>query len=258
MSDTESGPPTPDQPPAHGKGHPGWVHGADRWRLDWYRTTEHAPAWLRETTGEQRVPVSLAILLAIGLQVGLPDRFAFQPRYLLPSLEIALLAALVVANPTRFSRGSRGLRLMSLLMIAVMNVANGASIVLLVRLILRGAKITGAELLGSGLAIWATNVIVFALWYWELDRGGPYARRLGRVNRIDFLFPQMSDTRLGGENWEPTFPDYLYVSFTNATAFSPTDTMPLTRWTKMLMLAQSAVSLVTVALVAARAVNILQ
>jgi uncharacterized membrane protein len=99
-------------------------------------------------------------------------------------------------------------------------------------------------------------VIVYALWFWEFDRSGPVARAQATDRIPDFLFPQMSDARLDPD-WHPTFLDYLYVSYTNATAFSPTDTMPLSRWAKMLMLVQSLVSLVTVGLVAARAVNVL-
>jgi len=98
---------------------------------------------------------------------------------------------------------------------------------------------------------------VFALWYWELDRGGPDARRRPRHRQPDFLFPQMVTPACAGPRWAPGFVDYLYVSFTNATAFSPTDTMPLTPWAKMLLLLQALASLLTVALVAARAVNIL-
>jgi uncharacterized membrane protein len=108
-----------------------------------------------------------------------------------------------------------------------------------------------------GGAIWITNVIIFALWYWELDRGGPVARSKAVHKYPDFMYPQMQAPDLAPEHWEPTFLDYLYVSFTNATAFSPTDTMPLSRWAKMLMMAQASVSLATVALVIARAVNIL-
>ena len=112
-------------------------------------------------------------------------------------------------------------------------------------------------LFGSGGAIWLTNVIAFALWYWEFDRGGPVARALAKRTRPDFGFPQMNDPAQYPD-WEPTFVDYFYLSFTTATAFSPTDVLPMTRWAKLTMMAQSAVSLVAVALVVARAVNILK
>jgi uncharacterized membrane protein len=143
-----------------------------------------------------------------------------------------------------------------MLVIGVLALTNGISTILLVHLILSGGKVTATRILASGAAIWITNVIVYALWYWEFDRGGPVERALSPSHTPDFLFPQMGDPRLDPD-WHATFVDYLYVSFTNAMAFSPTDTMPLTRWAKMLMLAQSGVSLVTVGLVAARAVNIL-
>ena len=110
----------------------------------------------------------------------------------------------------------------------------------------------------TAIQIWLTNVIVFGLWYWELDRGGPGARCRENHREPDFLFPQMSTPAAAPPSWAPRFLDYLYVAFTNATAFSPTDTLPLTAWAKVLMAIQSLASLLTVALVAARAVNILQ
>ena len=114
------------------------------------------------------------------------------------------------------------------------------------------------SLLRSGGSIWLTNVVVFALWYWEFDRGGPGARAEARNHVPDFLFPQMTDPDLASPHWAPSFFDYLYMSFTNSSAFSPTDVLPLTRWAKALMMAQSATSLTVVALVIARAVNILR
>ena len=113
-------------------------------------------------------------------------------------------------------------------------------------------------LLLAGSGIWLTNVIVFALWYWQFDRGGPVARALGVKPYPDFLFPQQTAPDIAPPDWEAEFVDYLYLSFTNATAFSPTDVMPLSRWTKMTMLVQAAASLLIVALVVARAVNILR
>jgi hypothetical protein len=114
------------------------------------------------------------------------------------------------------------------------------------------------RLLLTGAAIWITNVIVFALWYWESDRGGPGARAEGGRPHPDFLFAQMQSPELAPPDWEPGFADYLFLSFTNASAFSPTDVLPLSRWAKMTMMLQAAVSLSTVALVVARAVNVLK
>jgi uncharacterized membrane protein len=111
-------------------------------------------------------------------------------------------------------------------------------------------------LLLIGGAIWLTNVIVFGMWYWNLDRGGPAARAQALKPYPDFLFPQMTVVDLSPPDWQPEFFDYLYLSFTNAAAFSPTDTMPLARWAKLAMMLQSIVSLGTVVLVIARAVNI--
>lgn len=217
----------------------------------------HLPAWLRRTEGEQRFPVSLAMLIAIALQIVLPGRFALRPHLLLPGLEVVLLIGLVAANPARINRESRILRTASLGVLALVSLANAVSAVLLVRHLINGIAGTSAgTLLATGAAIWGTNVIAFALWYWELDRGGPVARAKGGNPYPDFLFTQMTAPEVAPPNWEPAFLDYLYLSFTNATAFSPTDVMPLSRWAKMMMLFQSAVSIVAIALVVSRAVNI--
>ncbi len=219
----------------------------------------HVPAWLRVTRGENRWPVVAAMVAAIGLQLALPDRLTLQNRWLLPGLEAALLIALVIATPTRFNRESRVLRAASLTLAGLLTVANGWSAVLLVLGLVAGREGQDAgPLLSTGAAIWLTNIIAFALWYWQFDRGGPAARAHARKTLPDFQFVQMQNPDLAHPDWEPGFVDYLYLSFTNATAFSPTDTMPLSRWAKLTMLAQSLVSLVTVALVIARAVNILK
>jgi hypothetical protein len=218
-----------------------------------------APAWRRRTEGEQRWPTAVAVAAAITLQLVLPDRLILQPRWLLPGVEIALLIALTAVNPLRLTRSHPALRLGGLALVGTMTAANTGSAVLLVDHLLHGrAGSSAAALIGSGAAIYATNIIAFGLWYWELDRGGPGARARGGRDHPDFLFPQMTAPELTPADWEPTFVDYLYVAYTNVTAFSPTDTMPLSRWAKFLMLVQSAVALATVALVIARAVNILQ
>jgi uncharacterized membrane protein len=219
----------------------------------------HCPGWLRKTAGEPRLPVSLAIVVAIVLQALLPERYAIRPHLLLPGLELTLLAALVIANPHRICRESRGLRAAGLTLATAISVANLYSAAHLVDALMAGTSRESARaLLLTGGAIWGTNVIVFALWYWEFDRGGPVARALARKPYPDFQFVQMSCPELAPPDWEPTFVDYLYLSFTNATAFSPTDVLPLSRWAKMAMMTQSAVSLGTVVLVIARAVNILK
>ncbi|MDP9072829.1 MAG: hypothetical protein M3N98_01420 [Actinomycetota bacterium] len=217
------------------------------------------PAWQRATAGENRLPVAGAVAVAIALQFVLPAHLLFRPTWLLPGLESALLVGLVAANPRRINRSSTVLRAASVSLIAVISVANAWSAGALIRgLINRTEGKDPAELLANGAAIYLTNIIVFGLWYWEWDRGGPVARARAERQYPDFLFPQMTDAKLAPPEWAPNFFDYLYVSFTNATAFSPTDVLPLARWAKMLMLIQSAVSLATIGLVIARAVNILQ
>ena len=201
----------------------------------------------------------VAITVAIALQWVLPEGLILQPRWLLPGVEAVLLLLLIWGNPVRLERGHTMLRLGSLGLVAIMTLANGISALLLIERLLTGQAANDPRaLIGSGAAIYATNIIAFALWYWELDRGGPFDRAEGRQQHTDFLFPQMATPDVAPRNWEPTFLDYLYVSFTNATAFSPTDTMPLSRWAKLLMMLQSAIALATVALVVARAVNVLK
>ena len=200
----------------------------------------------------------MAVLFMIALQIRLPGDLSPAGRWLLPAIELVLLIVLLGANPNRIERRSPSLRALGLTLIGVASLANAWSVALLVDGLVRGT--TGSQpgpLLATGANIWMTNVIIFALWYWELDRGGPAARAAGVDPVPDFLFPQMALTIVGFHDWEPQFTDYGYVSFTNATAFSPTDTMPLSRWAKLAMMLQSAISLVTAALVIARAVNIL-
>jgi hypothetical protein len=221
---------------------------------------EFAPGWLRPHPGENRVLVGLAILLAASFQLLLAPTFTvLRPRWVLAGLEVALLASLTTINPVRLTRRSRAGRWLSLLLVALISVDNGLSAVLLDSKLIQGTAGSAAgPLLASGAAIYLTNIIVFGIWYWELDRGGPFARAEAQVRYPDFLFPQMTQHHLAPRDWRPQFSDYLYVSFTNATAFSPTDTMPLTRWTKMLMTLQSGIALSTTVLVIARAVNILK
>jgi len=218
-----------------------------------------APAWRVVTQGEPRLPVSLAVVFAVVFMVALPSRVANQPRWVFPALAMVLLVGIVVANPTRIGRPSRALRAASLTLIAVLSIANAVSATRLILDLVNARGIRDpATLLLTGAAIWLTNIVVFALWYWEFDRGGPAERAVASKPYPDFLFPQMTSPELAPQDWEPGFVDYFYMSFTNATAFSPTDVMPLSRWAKLTMLTQSAISLVTVVLVIARAVNILK
>jgi len=149
-------------------------------------------------------------------------------------------------------------RYLSLGAIAVVSTANAASIILLVHLLINGAQANAPVLLRAAVHMWVVNVLVFGLWYWQLDGGGPLERPKCALHARDFLFPQQTETQLMKGGWQPKFLDYLYVSFTNAAAFSPTDTLPLSRWAKMIMLVQSAISLSLAVMVVARAVNILK
>ena len=221
---------------------------------------EVKPAWRRRTVGEPRWQVAACTAVAIGLQVAVPGRLVvLRPVWVLPALEGVLLLALVLANPHRINRQSRVLRMLGLALATLISFANAWSVVSLAEGLVRGTEGENAgPLLVTGGAIWLTNVIVFALWYWEFDRGGPVARALGTDPYPDFLFVQMTSPQLAPPDWEPAFADYLYLAFTNAAAFSPTDVMPLSRWAKLAMTVQSAISILTVALIVARAVNILK
>jgi uncharacterized membrane protein len=218
------------------------------------------PAWRRPTEGEARWQVSVAVAAAVALQFPLPGRLVLlHPDWLLPALEGLLLLALVMANPRRINRESRALRLLGLTFAAILSLANAFSVARLIIGLVNGTEgNTAGPLLVTGGAIWLTNVIVFGLWYWEFDRGGPVARANADRKYPDFQFAQMATPQLAPPDWEPAFADYLYLSFTNAAAFSPTDVLPLSRWSKMAMTAQATVSILTVALVVARAVNILR
>jgi uncharacterized membrane protein len=218
---------------------------------------EQQAGWGFPSPGESRIPAALAVVAALVLYVVLPNRLTLGPNWLLPALEVALLIPLIVANPSRLNRESRNLRGLSLTLIALVSLANVASLSLLVRYLLHGGKAGGRELIYSAIAIWLTNVLVFALWYWEIDRGGPLARVQPEHRPPDLLFPQMSTPWVVERPWFPQFIDYLYTSLTNATAFSPTDTMPLTPIAKVLFGAQSLISVMVVVIVGARAVNIL-
>jgi uncharacterized membrane protein len=199
----------------------------------------------------------LVVACAIALQLSLSEQVSVGPNWLFPALEGALLIGLVIASPHPNVRHSRFRRHVAIGMIAFVSAVNIVSLVRLCHELLHGGQRNGHALILSGIVLWCTNVLLFGLWYWEVDRGGPAARAQGERDTPDFLFPQMTDPKWAAPDWRPQLIDYLYVSLTNATAFSPTDTMPLTPTAKWLMSAQSIASLVTVGLVVARAVNIL-
>jgi uncharacterized membrane protein len=202
-------------------------------------------------------PIQVTVLMAIGLQIGLSKRLTVGPAWLVPALEGVLLIGLSMATPRQLEHEHTARRRTAIALTAVVSAANIFSLVELSSLLLHHDVSKGHELIVSGMLIWLTNFLIFALWYWEIDRGGPGRRAAGHDGPPDFLFPQMSDDRIEPRFWRPQFFDYLYVSLTNATAFSPTDTMPLTVMAKAVMGVQSIVSLVTLGLVISRAVNIL-
>jgi uncharacterized membrane protein len=222
--------------------------------------------WLEKSEPEYRLPVSLAIVVAMGLQAYFaaiaPTTFLRWLLWPLIAIEFLLLLELVRLNPHKLEKESPRARCISWILTGAIVLGNTASALLLDYLIVATgiAKDDAQLLLGGGASIFVTNVLAYALVYWEFDRGGPFARRLRPMERPhpDFLFPQMGQPGRASHAWRPDFIDYLYVSLTNAMAFSPTDTMPLTRPAKAMMAAQSLVAVSTVALVIARAVNVLK
>lgn len=218
------------------------------------------PAWRRPTQGEPRWPVALTVLAAVALQLLLPSRLGIHPKYLIPGLEAVLLIALTVANPGRFTERSTLLRAGGLVLLILVIVANAVSAALLINDLLhsRGPSTDATQLLTTAGDIYLTNVLAFGLLYWEIDRGGPVARTHADEQHPDFMFPQMTNPDLAPAHWEPAILDYLYLSLTNATAFSPTDTMPMTRPAKAAMGLQASIALLTVGLAIARVTNILK
>jgi uncharacterized membrane protein len=215
----------------------------------WFTNKAHAydPVW----------HVQLAVLLALALQVLLPDRFVAGPRYLLPILEALLLALVAVTTPRLPEYRSTRRKFYVIALIALISAANIYSLQRVVSDLLTGGHISsGQQLILASINIFLTNIIIFGMWYWEMDGGGPGLRRGRPHHQRDFLYPQMRDTSLY-PSWHPTFIDYLYLSYNNASTFGPGDTLPTSRRAKMLMLIQSLVSLSTLVLVAARAVGIL-
>jgi uncharacterized membrane protein len=224
--------------------------------------SEHGPGrpYPPPPAGEPFWPAQLTVLAAIGLQLALPERLTAGPTWLVPALEGVLLAGLVIVNRNQIEDEHPRRRRVALGLTAFVTAANIYSLGALTHFLLHHnppGQTPGRDLIVSGVLIWLTNFLIFALWYWEMDRGGPGKRAAGRDRPPDFLFPQMSDDRIEPKFWRPSFIDYLYVSLTNATAFSPTDTMPLSAAAKGTMGVQSLVSLVTIGLIVSRAVNIL-
>jgi hypothetical protein len=206
---------------------------------------------------ERLWPPLANVLFAIVIQVLLDSRLIPGPPWLIPTLEGVLLVNLIAISPRQLTHRHRARRRLMVSLTAIVSAANVFALGSLTNLLLERDVSDGRALIVSGTFIWLTNVSIFALWYWEIDRGGPGQRAEGQDGPPDFLFPQMADDRIEPANWRPKFVDYLYVSLTNATAFSPTDTMPLSHGAKAMMGLQAVISLLTIGLIVSRAVNIL-
>jgi uncharacterized membrane protein len=214
-----------------------------------------------------------AVALIVTLQFSLINDFGYGPRRIAPFVELILLiptTALTIRAERRArlaqdrrqlesASSHRGVALvLGMTLVVVVSLANARSLLLLVQALLAGKTHNGRALLLDALNIWATNVIVFSLWYWALDRGGPWIDRRDHRGPSEFIFPYMTlPAGIVAADARPSYVDYLFLSFNTSTAFSPTDTLPLTARMKLLMILESIVSLGTLALVAARAVNIL-
>ncbi|GAA0624960.1 hypothetical protein HPO96_01500 [Kribbella sandramycini] len=208
----------------------------------------------------RRWPASLAVVAVLILQLLVPTQIAAFPRWVMPALGALLLLPLIWMNPFHLRRDEPWLRWVELALLAVLVLANAIYLAELIVYLNSGDANNGLVLVKAAALIWVTNVVAFGVWYWEVDRGGPFARapeHEREAERADLLFPQMTVDLPGWDRWLPGFTDYLFVAFTAATAFSPTDTMPLTARVKVLMAIQSAIALLTIAVVAARAVNVL-
>jgi len=200
-------------------------------------------------------PAQLAVGIAIALNFGLSRKVVVGPSWLLPSVEAVLLVSLVLAGRTPSKVNAARHRQLSLAVVGFVSLVNLSSLGLLIDHLINSTELRGFRLIESGALLWCTNVLIFAVWYWEMDRADPRDEPRPQGVPADFRFPRQDLP--GGDEWRPGFGDYLYVSFTNATAFSPTDTMPLTLSAKGVMAVQSIAALLTLALVVARAVNVL-
>jgi hypothetical protein len=208
--------------------------------------------------GEPRWPMASTVVVAAVLTFLMPDDLRLGPNWLLPLIEAVLLVALIAGDPGRIDRRSTSLRTVSIGLVSVLVIGALWATVLLTSHLISGGKETNSAdaLLEAGSIVWVSNIIAFALLYWELDGGGPAARAHKPPARtLDLAFPQQLNPSVKQPHWRPRFIDYLYLGFTNATAFSPTDAMPLAPWAKVGMAAQALISLVILGLVVARAVN---
>jgi hypothetical protein len=220
-------------------------------------SAEPGPAAVR---GEHWWPVALAIVAVIGLHVVLPARYRIHPSWLVVAVPLVLLVALIAGDPGRIDRQKTWLRILTGVIIALITLGNLVAAVRMIVDILTNSKLynnNAGGLLAVGGVIWATNVIAFALWYWDLDRGGAAARAHHPYRNPAFVFPEMLHTDYAAAGWVPRFVDYFSLAFWTATAVSPTDISAIRPWAKLLMMLEAAGSIVLIGLVIARAINIL-
>lgn len=204
----------------------------------------------------QLLQVQLALLIAIALQLNLNDQLTIGQRTAIILIELSLVFVIGFTAPRRHRSFGSVNRTAAIVLIGLLTVANIISLFLVCNALIHGtSNISGLDLLSSSLAIYATNIIVFGLWYWEIDSPGLTGIREHKMH-ADFEFPQMRNNKRYSE-WEPTFLDYMYLSITNALNFAPADTVPITHGAKLLMGTQAVISLLTLALVATKAVSIL-
>ena len=212
-----------------------------------------------DARGESRWPPALTLLVAIVVPLLLPDRFSLGPKWCEPTLLAALLVAHTIADPGRIDRESRATRAIGIGLVAVLVAGSAAQAVVLIAELVGGNQTLNSAdaLLSSGALIWLNTIIAFTFLYWEIDGGGPVVRAHRGAKYPHLAFAQHTNPDLAPPDWRPLFLDYLYLGLTNATAFSPTDVMPLRHWAKLTMGAQALISLIILGLVVARAVNIL-
>ncbi len=203
------------------------------------------------------MPADIAVFVCAGLFIPLSDRLVVGPRWILPGLVLLLFIPLSIRRHRR-PDDAKWIRRLAVTLTAVITVANVVSVVLLIHRVFYGAHVDGTGLLYSAASIWITNVIVFGLWFWELDRGGPHVRAGPDRRAPDLQFPQMTVATHGPDDWHPRFYDYLYTSLANGTSFAPADAMPLTASAKALFAGESLISFVTIAIIAGEAINILR
>ena len=200
--------------------------------------------------------MAAAVLVAIILQSTAPENGRLVPWWIVPAIELLLLAVAMIRDPGRIDRRGPGSQRATIALAAAMTIATVVGIaVLIVDILDTNLIVTANSILGRGAALWVTNVIAFSFWYWIFDRGGPGERAAGSATAPSFAFPENATPELAPDGWQPRYHDYLYLSFTNATAFSPTDTLPVQAWAKMAMFAESVLSLITAIMVIARAIN---